>query len=90
MMRVFRLILAVACLVAGLVVGVLNPQPAVLDLGFAHASSSLGVVVLLALLAGFVAGGLALAASVVLPMRQRLRRAQSAAPPPPPTPLEGP
>ena len=82
MIRAFRLILAVACLVAGLVIGVLNPQPAVLDLGFAHASSSLGVVVLLALLAGFVAGGLALAASVVMPMRQRLRRAESAALPP--------
>jgi putative membrane protein len=88
MIRAFRLILAVACLVAGLVIGVLNPQPAVLDLGFAHASSSLGVVVLLALLAGFVAGGLALAASVVMPMRQRLRRAESAAPSP--TNLEGP
>jgi len=83
MIRLFRLLLAVACLVAGLVVGVLNPQPAVLDLGFAHASASLGVVVLLALLAGFVAGGLALAASVVLPMRQRLRRAQTAAQPAP-------
>ena len=89
MIRVFRLLFAVACLVAGLVVGVLNPQPAVLDLGFAHAASSLGVVVLLAVLVGFLAGGLALAASVVWPMRQRLRRAQSAAPPPPTFP-EGP
>ena len=89
MIRLFRLLLAIACLVAGLVVGVLNPQPAVLDLGFARVAASLGVVVLVALLTGVLAGGLALAASVVWPMRQRLRRANASAPPPT-TPFEGP
>jgi lipopolysaccharide assembly protein A len=88
MIRLFRLLVAVACLAAGVVIGALNPQPAVLDLGFTRVASSLGVVVLVALLVGVVAGGLALAASVVWPMRQRLRRAQST--PPPPPPVEGP
>ena len=56
--------------------GALNPQPAVLDFGFAHASTSLGVIVLVTLLVGVVLGGLALAASVILPLHNRLRRAQ--------------
>ena len=76
MVRLIRLLIALACLAAGIVVGALNPQPAVLDFGFARATSSLGVIVLVTLLIGVVAGGLALAASVILPMQQRLRRAQ--------------
>ena len=76
MVKPLRLIVAVACLAAGVIVGALNPQPAVLDLGFTRAATSLGVIVLVALLVGVVLGGLALAASVVLPLRQRLRRAE--------------
>jgi uncharacterized integral membrane protein len=78
MIRPFRLLIAIVCLAAGAIVGVLNPQPAILDLGFTRAITSLGVVVLVALLIGVVVGGLALAASVVLPMRQRLRRHEQA------------
>jgi uncharacterized membrane protein YciS (DUF1049 family) len=76
MIRLIRLLVALACLAAGVVVGAINPQPAVLDVGFAQATRSLGVIVLVSLLVGVVAGGLALAASVVLPMRNRLRRAE--------------
>ena len=76
MIRLIRLLIALACLAAGIVVGALNPQPAVLDFGFARVASSLGVIVLVSLLVGVVAGGLALAASVVLPLQNRLRRAQ--------------
>ena len=76
MVRLIRLLIALACLAAGIVVGALNPQPAVLDFGFTRATSSLGVIVLVTLLVGVVVGGLALAASVILPMQQRLRRAQ--------------
>jgi len=76
MIKPLRLIVAFACLAAGVIVGALNPQPAVLDLGFTRASAALGVIVLVALLIGVLAGGLALAASVVLPLRQRLRRAE--------------
>ena len=76
MIKPLRLIVAFACLAAGVIVGALNPQPAVLDLGFTRAGAALGVIVLVALLIGVIAGGLALAASVVLPLRQRLRRAE--------------
>ena len=76
MIRLIRLLIALACLAAGIVVGALNPQAAVLDFGFTRVSSSLGVVVLVSLLVGVVAGGLALAASVVLPLHTRLRRAE--------------
>ena len=76
MIRPLRLIVALACLVAGIVVGALNPQRAVLDLGFTQVPVALGVLVLIALLVGVVLGGLALSASVVLPLRQRLRRAE--------------
>ena len=78
MIRLIRLLIALACLAAGIVVGALNPQPAVLDFGFAQITSSLGVIVIVSLLIGVVAGGLALAASVVLPLRNRLRRAERA------------
>ena len=76
MIHPLRLIVALACLVAGIVVGALNPQRAVLDLGFTQVPIALGVLVLIALLVGVVLGGLALSASVVFPLRQRLRRAE--------------
>ncbi len=78
-MRLIRLLLAILFLAVGLTIGVLNPQPVVLDLGFAAWRSTLGVSVLVALLAGVVVGGLVLSASVVLPLRQRLRKALAAA-----------
>jgi hypothetical protein len=73
-MRLFRLLLAIAFLVAGIAVGALNPQPVSIDLGFSVLRASLGVALILALLAGVVAGGLVLMASVVLPLRQKLRQ----------------
>jgi uncharacterized membrane protein YciS (DUF1049 family) len=76
-MRLIRILIAFACLAAGIVVGGLNPQPVRIDFGLAHASTTLGVAVLLALLVGVVAGGIAVLAGVVLPLRQRLRRAEA-------------
>ena len=76
MIRPLRLLVAFACLAAGIIVGALNPQRALLDLGFTQVPVSLGVLVLVALLLGVLLGGIALAASVVLPLRQRLRRAE--------------
>ncbi len=86
-MRLLRILIAVLCLVAGLLVGVLNPQTVSIDLGWVTLYASLGVTLLVTLLCGVVVGGLILTVSVVLPLRQRLRRAQapvgaSAAPPP--------
>lgn len=77
-MRLIRLLIAILFLAVGLIVGALNPQPVDLDLGIATLHATLGVSVLVALLVGIVAGGLVLTASVVLPLRRRLRQQQSA------------
>ena len=77
-MRLIRLLIALLCLAVGLVVGALNHQPVVIDLGFNTLHATLGVSVLVALLLGALIGGLAVTASVVLPLRQRLRRVGTA------------
>src|SRR5688500_16906841 len=77
-MRLFRLLIALACLAAGIAVGGLNTQAVQLDLGFAQLPTSLGVAVLVALLLGVVVGGLALAAGVVLPWVARVRGVDAA------------
>lgn len=76
-MRLIRLLIALACLVAGVAVGAMNPQTVALDLGFVAVPTTLGVAVIMALLLGVLVGGLVLVASVVLPLRQRLRRAEA-------------
>lgn len=77
-MRLIRILIALACLAAGIVVGALNPQPVTIDFGFTDGSATLGVAILLSLLVGVLAGGVAVLASVVLPLRQRLRRSGNA------------
>ncbi|HTL14217.1 MAG TPA: lipopolysaccharide assembly protein LapA domain-containing protein [Thermomonas sp.] len=77
-MRLIRPVAAIACLMLGAVVGVLNPQPVSLDLGFVVLRTSLGLSVLLALLLGVVAGGAVLAVSLVAPLRKRLRAVERA------------
>jgi lipopolysaccharide assembly protein A len=74
-MRLIRILVALACLAAGIIVGALNPQPVTIDFGLTRGSATLGITVLLSLLAGVLAGGLAVMVGVVLPLRQRLRKA---------------
>jgi uncharacterized integral membrane protein len=76
-MRLVRLIAAFACIVLGAIVGALNTQRVVLDLGFTTVPTSLGLGILLALLLGVLVGGTILAIGVVAPMRRRLRRAEA-------------
>ena len=78
-MRLLRLIAAFACIVLGAIVGALNTQRVVLDLGLVAVPTSLGLGVLLALLLGVLVGGTILAVGVVAPMRRRLRRAEATA-----------
>jgi putative membrane protein len=73
-MRLIRLLIALLCVAAGVVIGALNAQPITLDLGFTDFRASAGVCVLLALLVGALVGGLAVSASVVAPLR--LKRSQ--------------
>ncbi len=82
-MRLIRLVVAIACILLGAVVGALNTQPVLLDLGIASVRASLGLSVLVALLLGVLVGGTILAVGVVAPLRRRLRRAESAARTPP-------
>jgi len=77
-MRLIRLLIAFLFLAVGLVVGALNHQPVAIDLGIDTLHATLGVGMLAALLLGALIGGLAVTASVVLPLRQRLRRAGTA------------
>ncbi len=76
-MRLLRLLVAMSCLAAGIAVGALNPQTITIDLGVAVLRTTLGVAILVSLLAGVVIGGIVMTASVVLPLRQRLRRAEA-------------
>ncbi len=76
-MRLIRILIALACLATGVVVGALNPQAVDIDFGAFHVPTTLGVAVLISLLAGVIVGGVALVVGVVLPLRQRLRRAEA-------------
>lgn len=66
-MRLLRLLIALACLAAGIAIGGLNTDPVQLDLGLVQLSTTLGVAVIVSLLSGVVIGGLALAASRLRP-----------------------
>jgi len=85
-MRVIRMLIAFAFIALGATVGALNRQEIAIDFGAFHLSTTLGIAMLVALLAGVVLGGMAIAASVVLPLRRQLARARNA----PPTTTTGP
>jgi hypothetical protein len=90
-MTILRLLVLVAFLAAGLVVGSLNPQRIVLDFGVVEIVTTTGVAVMVALLVGVLLGGGIVMATTVLPMQARLRRAgKAAAPAATATPPEGP
>ena len=79
-MRLIRLLIALICLAAGAILGALNRQPVVIDLGLGVLPpTSLGIALIVALLAGVLIGGVAISASVALPLRRRLARAERAA-----------
>lgn len=75
-MRLIRFLVAFACLALGAVVGALNRQLISIDLGIVHVPTNLGVALIVSLLIGVLIGGLAISASLVLPLRRRLARAE--------------
>ena len=75
-MRLIRFLVAFACLALGAVVGALNRQLISIDLGVVHVPTNLGIALIVALLIGVLIGGLAISASLVLPLRRRLARAE--------------
>jgi lipopolysaccharide assembly protein A len=76
-MRLIRFLIALLFVAIGVVTGALNPQPVTIDLGFATFPTTVGIALLVFILAGAVLGGLMLSASVILPLRQDLRRSRS-------------
>jgi hypothetical protein len=85
-MNVFRLVVALAFLAAGLVVGIWNTEAITLSLPFTTGvKTSSGAAIILSLLSGVVIGGLIVLATVVWPLYAKLRKAnkQSATPTPP-------
>ncbi len=80
-MRLLRALIALLCLSFGLVLGVLNADPATVDLGLVEVRAGLGVILLCTLLVGVLLGGLAIAVSVALPLRRELSSARGEAPP---------
>lgn len=75
-MRFIRFLIAFACLAVGAIIGALNFQPAKVDFGITTVPTTLGVALIVALLLGVIIGGLAVTASLVLPLRRRLMRAE--------------
>ncbi len=74
-MNILRLVIALAFLSLGLVIGFLNDSPAiVLDLIFFTWATTPGNAIILSLLLGVVTGALLVMAAVVLPLYARLRR----------------
>ncbi|HET6396203.1 MAG TPA: hypothetical protein VFF91_05130 [Pseudoxanthomonas sp.] len=78
-MNILRLLVLVAFLVAGLVVGSLNSQRILIDFGVAEVVTTSGIALVVALLAGVLLGGGLVVATTVIPLQARLRRAQRAA-----------
>ena len=74
-MAILRLLVLVAFLAVGLVVGSLNPQRIVLDFGLAELVTTSGIAIMVSLLAGVLLGGGIVMVTTVLPLRARLRRA---------------
>ncbi|ADV27233.1 hypothetical protein Psesu_1386 [Pseudoxanthomonas suwonensis 11-1] len=73
-MNIFRLLVLLAFLAIGLVVGSLNSQQLRLDFGMIEVNTTSGIALVTSLLAGVLLGGGLVVASTVLPLHARLRR----------------
>jgi putative membrane protein len=83
-MNIVRLLIALAFLAVGLVVGFLNTDDVHLNLIFAQVDTMSGVAIIVSLLAGVCIGAAIVLATVAWPLYARLRKAGklSAAPAP--------
>jgi lipopolysaccharide assembly protein A len=77
-MKVFRLLVMLAFLLAGLVIGALNSQPILIDFAFASIATTSGIAIIVALLAGVLIGAALLLLGVALPLYSKLRVATKA------------
>ncbi len=83
-MNIIRLLILLAVLAIGLVVGSLNSERIVLDFGIAGVVTTTGVAIMLSALIGALLGGGIVIATSVIPLYARLRRAARAQTPVPP------
>lgn len=89
-MNVFRLLVLLAVLVLGLIVGAVNMTDMSINLVFTELRTSVGVALITALLAGVVIGAGLVLVGVVIPLYAKVRRLSRAAPAvAPATPFEG-
>lgn len=72
-MRLFLIIMALLFVVVGALFGALNGEHIVLDFYFARVDAAKGAIVLCALLAGWIVGGVVVYLGMVPMLRRRLR-----------------
>ncbi|HBK46666.1 MAG TPA: hypothetical protein DDZ67_09585 [Xanthomonadaceae bacterium] len=78
-MKVFRLLVMLAFLLVGLIIGALNSQPLLIDFAFASIATTSGIAIIVALLAGVLIGGATILLVIALPLYSKLRQANKAA-----------
>ena len=78
-MKIVRLLILLAVLVGGLVIGSLNSQPIEISLAFWVLKTTSGLAIIASLLVGALVGGGMVLAGLVVPMYAKLRRANKAA-----------
>ena len=74
-MNILRMLVLLAFVAIGLVVGSLNSQRLLLDFGVTEVVTTSGIAIVAALLAGVLLGGGLVVATTVLPLQARLRLA---------------
>ncbi|KOR42528.1 hypothetical protein ADT25_14400 [Xanthomonas oryzae] len=77
-MKVLRLLVMLAFLLIGLIIGAVNSQDITLDFLFSSVHTSSGVAIIVALLVGVLIGAGIVLVSVVIPLYSRLRQANKA------------
>ncbi|WP_433851744.1 lipopolysaccharide assembly protein LapA domain-containing protein [Stenotrophomonas nitritireducens] len=80
-MKAVRLLILLAVLVGGLVIGSLNSQPVDISLAFWALKTTSGIAIIVSLLLGALVGGGLVVAGMVIPLYAKLRRASKAAAP---------
>ena len=78
-MKIVRLVILLAVLIGGLVIGSLNSQPIEISLAFWVLKTTSGIAIIASLLLGALVGGGMVMAALVVPMYAKLRRANKAA-----------
>ncbi|WP_303638886.1 MULTISPECIES: lipopolysaccharide assembly protein LapA domain-containing protein [Stenotrophomonas] len=74
-MKMFRLLVLLAVLILGLIIGAVNMTDMSINLLFTQLNTSVGVALIAALLIGVVVGAGLVLVSVVIPLYSQLRRA---------------